>query len=53
MDPVEVAAFVSSKLIVLDKDPGVRLIGIGEVIKRLIGKVILTVIITDILAVTA
>ena len=40
-------------VIALDKDPGVRPIGIGEVCRRLIGKAVLTVIKSDILEVTS
>ena len=52
VDLVGFAAFVSSRLIALDKEAGVRPKCIGEVIRRLIGKVILSVIKPDILAVT-
>ncbi len=41
VDPVGVSALVASRLIALNKDPGVRPIGIGEVIMRVIGKAIL------------
>ena len=40
VDPHDVSALVSSRLIALDKNPGVRPIGIGEVVRRVIGKVI-------------
>ena len=43
---------VACRLILLDKSPGVRLIGVGEVLQRIIGKAILTVLKSDILNVT-
>ena len=52
VDPQSVSALVSSRLIALDKKPGVRPIGIGEVIRRVIGKSILNVIKSDIMEVT-
>ena len=42
-------AYTSSRLIPLDKSPGVRPIGIGEVIRRIVGKIVLNVIKPDIL----
>ena len=41
-------AFVASRLIALDKCPGIRPIRVGEVVRRIIGKAILTVISEDI-----
>ena len=52
VDPQCVSALVSSRLIALDKKPGVRPIGIGEVIRRVVGKSILNVIKSDIMEVT-
>ena len=49
VDPLGVSALVASRLIALDKNPGVRPIGIGEVVRRVIGKAILSVIKSDIL----
>ena len=48
VDPKELMAFVACQLIPLDKKPGVRPIGIGDVSRRIIAKAILYVIRTDI-----
>ena len=42
-------AYISCRFIPIDKKPGVRPIGIGEVIRRIIGKAIISVIKPDIL----
>ena len=52
VDPAVVSALASSRLIALNKDPGVHPIGIGEVVRQVIGKAILSVIMNDILEVT-
>ena len=52
VDPVGVSALVASRLIALNKDPGVRPIGIGEVIRRVIGKAILSVVKSTVMEVT-
>ena len=44
VDPECLAALVACRLMALDKCPGVRPIGIGEVVRRIIGKAILTTI---------
>ena len=44
-----IEAYISCRLIPLDKSPGVRPIGIGEVLRRIIGKSIISVIKPDIL----
>eukprot|EP00117_Sycon_ciliatum_P046195 scpid56052/ scgid0290/ len=44
VDPACLNAYVACRLIPLDKQPGVRPIGIGEVLRRIIGKAILAVI---------
>ena len=41
VDPTSLEAYVAYRLIPLDKKPGVRPIGIGEVMRRILGKAIL------------
>ena len=41
-------AFLACRLIPLDKNPGLRPIGVGEVLRRIAGKVVMTVIKTDV-----
>lgn len=48
IDPIGISALVASRLIALDKKPGVRPIGIGEVARRIINKAILKVLYHDI-----
>ena len=48
VDPNSLKAFVASRLIALNKCPGIRPIGVGKVVRRIIGKAILTVISEDI-----
>ena len=43
-----VSFFFSSRLVALDKQPGVRPIGVGEVVRRIVGKAILAVTKTDV-----
>ena len=49
VDPKSIEGLVACRLIPLDKSPGIRSIGIGEVLRRIIGKAILTVLKSDIL----
>ncbi len=49
VDPKGLESFVTCRLIPLDKCPGVRPIGIGEVPRRLIAKSVLMVLKTDII----
>ena len=49
VDPKSIERLVACRLILLDKSPGVRPIGVGEVLRRIIGKVILTVLKSNIL----
>ena len=48
VDPCGLTAFVACRLIALNKCPGVRPIGIGEVVRRIMGKAILATIGDDI-----
>jgi hypothetical protein len=41
--------FMASRLIAIDKQPGVRQIGMGEFVRRIIGKAVLKTIGQDIL----
>ena len=50
VDPAGLSSFVACRLIALDKNPGVRPIGIGEAVRRLIAKAILSIIRDDIQA---
>ena len=49
VDPHVLAPLTASRLVTLDKCPGVRPIGIGETVRRILGKAILTAIKMDIL----
>ena len=49
VDPSALQPLLNSRLIALDKNPGVRLIGIGETSRRIISKAILSVLKQDIL----
>jgi hypothetical protein len=48
VDPISIAPLLGSRLIALDKCPGVRPIGIGEVPRRIIAKAILSIVRNDI-----
>ena len=49
VDPAGISGLVAGRLIALDKNPGVRPIGVGEVVRRIISRVILSVVKLDIL----
>ena len=49
VDPTSLQALLSCRLIPLDKNPGVRPIGVGEVLRRIIGKTVTTFIKGDII----
>ena len=40
VDPAGLTAFTACRLIALDKCPGVRPIGVGEVVRRIVGKAV-------------
>ena len=44
VDPAGLTAFIACRLIALDKCPGFRPIGVGEVVQQIVGKAILLVI---------
>ena len=48
VDPKSLASFTACRMVALDKHPGVRPIGVGEVARRVINKAILSVIEGDI-----
>ena len=50
VDPIALQPFVACRLMALDKCPGVRPIGIGEVVRRIIGRAIISIIKDDIQA---
>ena len=49
VDPAGLSAFVASRLIALDKSPGVRPVGIGETSRRIVSKAILLVLRQDVI----
>ena len=48
VDPTGLQPFVACRLLPLNKNPGVRPIGVCEVIRRIVGKAILSVVGTDV-----
>src|SRR5579863_5413915 len=49
LDPDSLTAFLANRLVPLDKDPGVRPVGIGEVPRRIIGKSIMAILKLDVM----
>ena len=49
VDPVSLQAFLACRLIPLDKNPGVRPIGICEVVRRIVGKAVMAENKTDVM----
>ncbi|CAM1325038.1 Uncharacterised protein r2_g3392 [Pycnogonum litorale] len=49
----DLQAYTASQLIPLDKNPGLRPIGVGEVLRRIIGKLVMNVVKPDIVSATA
>jgi hypothetical protein len=49
LDPSSLEAFLANRLIPLNKDPGVRPVGIGEIPRRIIGKAIMQILKKDIM----
>ena len=52
LDPSGIQAFVACRLVALDKCPGVRPIGIGEVLRRIVGKAVLSILKEEIMEAT-
>ena len=40
VDPADISSYTASRLIPLDKNPGVRPVGVGEVLRRIVGKAV-------------
>ena len=53
INPKYLRAFVASRLLPLDKKPGIRPIGIGEVLRRIVGKATTTVLKPELVNATA
>jgi hypothetical protein len=51
-DPESIEALMACRLILLDKSPGVRPIGIGEVLRRIMGKAVMYVVRPDVIQAT-
>ena len=47
VDPSSLMAYTSCRLVPLDKCPGVRPVGIGEVVRRIVGKAVMKVVKRD------
>ena len=53
VNPTDIKAYTAGRLIPLDKRPGVRPIGVGEVLRRIVGKAVTTVLKSDLVDSTA
>ena len=53
VNPNHLQAYIAGRLIPLDKNPGVRPIGVGEVLRRIIGKAITNVLKPDLIRSTS
>ena len=49
-DPQTLEALMACRLIPLDRNPGLRPIGIGETLRRILGKAVMTVVKEDVQA---
>lgn len=49
VDPAGLSAILNNRLIPLDKNPGVRPVGIGEVLRRIIGKSVMATLRKDVM----
>ena len=47
-DETSIEAFLACRLILLDKSPGLRSIGVGKVLRRIAGKVVMNIVKQDI-----
>ena len=52
VDPASLEAFLACRLIPVDKKPGVRPIGVCEVLRRVVGKAVMTVVKADVVVAT-
>ena len=48
VDPKSLSSFTACRLIALDKNPGIRPIGVREVVRRIVGKAILGLLMEDV-----
>ena len=53
IDPTYLSAYTACRLIALDKQPGIRPVGVGETLRRIIGKALSKVIKNDVAQATA
>ena len=53
LDPDTLQPFIACRLVPLDKKPGVRPVGIGEVLRRIVGKAVMRIVQRDMVSATA